>query len=161
MRSLARNSTLQINKISYRYSLAQHYVIQITSVTLRVSPSPKHGKRDIIFQVNGSFCRLMGEGIQYIYEVIQPIWRGSVIRIQVSLIPMLTIISSHQLLLRSRTGGQMSLDSTWCFTIMPCNTSSVLKRGHFKINRRTCDFTTTFKESIALRWSIVQKNQFK
>lgn len=47
----------------------------------------------------------MGEEVQYIYEVIQANLKGSVIRIQVSLTPLLMIISSHQLPLRSRTGG--------------------------------------------------------
>lgn len=38
----------------------------------------------------------MAQETQCIYEVIQLIWSGSVIRIQISLTPMLMIISSYQ-----------------------------------------------------------------
>ena len=103
----------------------------------------------------------MAQEVQYIYEVIQLIWSGSVIRIQISLTPTLMIISSYQSYC-SETG--LEAKRPWIqFGVLPlCRArQSMLKGGDFKINRRTCHFTTTFKESIALRQSIVQKNHFE
>ena len=87
----------------------------------------------------------------------QLIWNGSVVRVQISLTQCLWLFHHGNLTARGQSWKSDVLGPRVGFCHYAPYHRAVLKRGHFRINWRTCHYTTTFKEFICLRWSYSRK----